>query len=164
MPRSTLCSTSWRSTASRRRTSTRSTSSYRMTRCRASIGTPWDHNIQYVLALTAYERFVGLDHFAPVWTSNPEITELSNRVTVRGNDDLQSRFPAMKGAIVTVVTSAGTFERLCAGPRGSPSGRFRAARSRTSSAASRTRCSLRRSRLSSGRPSRRCRSRSRPRR
>jgi 2-methylcitrate dehydratase PrpD len=80
----------------------------------------WTHNIQYVLALTAHERFVGLDHFTPAWTSNPAITELSNRVTVRGNDELQARFPAMKGAIVTVETSSGTFEKLCEGPRGSP--------------------------------------------
>jgi len=80
----------------------------------------WTHNIQYVLALTAHERFVGLDHFTPAWTSNPSITELSNRVTVRGNDELQTQFPAKKGAIVTVVTPAGRFEKLCEGPRGSP--------------------------------------------
>jgi 2-methylcitrate dehydratase PrpD len=80
----------------------------------------WTHNIQYVMALAAYERFIGLDHFSPTWTSNPEITELSSHVTVRGNDDLQSRFPAMKGAIVTGETDGGTFEKLCEGPRGSP--------------------------------------------
>jgi 2-methylcitrate dehydratase PrpD len=80
----------------------------------------WTHNIQYVLALAASERFVGLDHFTPAWTGHPGITELSNRVTVRGSDVLQSRFPEKKGAIVSLETTAGTVAKECEGPRGSP--------------------------------------------
>ena len=42
------------------------------------------------------------EHFTAEWTTNPEILDLATRVRVRGDDLLQSRFPAKKGAIVTV--------------------------------------------------------------
>lgn len=80
----------------------------------------WTHNIQYVLALTAHERFIGPEHFTPLWTENVEVTDLASRVTARPSEHLQARFPAKKGAIVTVETTSGTYEREVEAPRGSP--------------------------------------------
>jgi 2-methylcitrate dehydratase PrpD len=66
----------------------------------------WTHNIQYVLALTAHEGAVRPEHFTARWTANREIRELAARVSVRGDDTLQARFPARKGAILTVRAGA----------------------------------------------------------
>ena len=81
----------------------------------------WTHNIQYVLALAAHERWVGPDHFTPEWTTNPEIAALKERVTLRGSDRLQTKFPAKKGATVRVSTTLGVFEREVEAPAGNPS-------------------------------------------
>lgn len=83
--------------------------------------TLWSHNIQYVLALAAHERHIDLDHFTPAWTENRAIQELASKVTLRGSDELQARFPARKGAVVTVrrIEGAASSLRVDA-PRGSP--------------------------------------------
>jgi 2-methylcitrate dehydratase PrpD len=80
----------------------------------------WTHNIQYVLALAAHERWVGPDHFGPEWTTNPEISALKERVTLTGSDRLDPAFPAKKGAIVRVTTAQGEFEREREAPVGNP--------------------------------------------
>lgn len=81
----------------------------------------WTHNIQYVLALAAHERWVGPDHFGPEWTTNPDISALKERVTLRGSDRLDPPFPAKKGAIVRVTTALGDFQRELDAPVGNPS-------------------------------------------
>jgi 2-methylcitrate dehydratase PrpD len=80
----------------------------------------WTHNIQYVLALAAHQRTIAVEHFSLQWTRNAEIANLAARVTVAGDDDLQQRFPAQNGAIVTLITPNAEFVRHRAGPRGSP--------------------------------------------
>jgi 2-methylcitrate dehydratase PrpD len=81
----------------------------------------WTHNIQYVLAVAAHERWVGPDHFTPEWTGNAEIASVKERVTLRGSDRLQTRFPGKKGAVVGVTTTFGQFEREVDAPTGNPS-------------------------------------------
>jgi 2-methylcitrate dehydratase PrpD len=81
----------------------------------------WTHNIQYVLALAAHERWVGPDHFTEEWTTNPDISALKERVMLRGSDRLDIPFPAKKGAIVRVSSSLGEFERELEAPVGNPS-------------------------------------------
>lgn len=80
----------------------------------------WSHNIQYVVALTAHERHVDLEHFTPEWTSKPAISRLAGAVEVRGSEDLQASFPEQKGAIVTISARGETFTRRVDAPRGSP--------------------------------------------
>lgn len=80
----------------------------------------WTHNIQYVLALAAYERAITEDHFTDEWTSAPQIRELSKRVTVSGSDELDTRFPAAKGANVTVRANGATEHRHVEAPVGHP--------------------------------------------
>jgi aconitate decarboxylase len=80
----------------------------------------WTHNIQYVLALAAFERRIGVEHFGPRWTEDAAVRELAARVGVEGSDELEARFPAHNGAIVTVTTAAGAFEQRRDAPRGSP--------------------------------------------
>lgn len=82
--------------------------------------TLWTHNIQYVLALAAHEGLVGLDHFSERWTGDPRIAELRARVTLRGSDRLEERFPEKKGAIVTVRTHDRELAEEVEAPRGSP--------------------------------------------
>ena len=80
----------------------------------------WTHNVQYILALTAHEGVVRPEHFTAEWTTNREILGLAARVRVRGDDTLQSRFPARKGAILTVRTTAGAVTQECQMPVGNP--------------------------------------------
>jgi 2-methylcitrate dehydratase PrpD len=80
----------------------------------------WTHNIQYVLALAAHEGAVRPEHFTPEWTTNQEILDLATRVQVRGDDVLQSRFPAQKGAILTVRTPGHAVTKECPMPVGNP--------------------------------------------
>jgi 2-methylcitrate dehydratase PrpD len=81
----------------------------------------WTHNIQYVLALAAFTRRVGVEHFSAPWTEDPAILELANRVTVTGSDALEARFPAAKGAHVSVTARGEVFRREVAAPVGHPS-------------------------------------------
>jgi 2-methylcitrate dehydratase PrpD len=80
----------------------------------------WTHNIQYVLALAAHQGAVRPEHFTAEWTTNRQILDLAARVHVRGDDMLQSRFPAKKGAILTVRTADHTLTRECPMPVGNP--------------------------------------------
>jgi 2-methylcitrate dehydratase PrpD len=80
----------------------------------------WTHNIQYVLALAAHEGAVRPEHFTAEWTTNQEILDLATRVQVRGDDVLQSRFPAKKGAILTVRTAGHAVTKECPMPVGNP--------------------------------------------
>jgi 2-methylcitrate dehydratase PrpD len=80
----------------------------------------WTHNIQYVLALAAHQRWVGPDHFTPEWTTNPEIAALKSHVTLRGSERLDERFPAKKGAIVRITGKLGEYEREVEAPAGTP--------------------------------------------
>lgn len=80
----------------------------------------WTHNIQYVLALAAYQGAVRPEHFTAEWTANREILDLVARVQVRGDDLLQSRFPAKKGAILTVRTADRVVTKECPMPVGNP--------------------------------------------
>jgi 2-methylcitrate dehydratase PrpD len=82
--------------------------------------TLWTHNIQYLMGLAAHEGRTGLDDFTARWTTDPEITRMSAKVTARANDQLDERFPEDKGAIVTVQAGGGTFVQYCVAPRGSP--------------------------------------------
>jgi 2-methylcitrate dehydratase PrpD len=82
--------------------------------------TLWTHNIQYVVALAAFERRVSIEHFTPVWTADPDVRALAARVAVAGSDELQARFPARSGAIVRVVTDDVTIDGRRDAPRGSP--------------------------------------------
>jgi 2-methylcitrate dehydratase PrpD len=81
----------------------------------------WTHNIQYVLALAAHERWVGPDHFTLEWTSHPDIAALKDLVVLRGSERLDASFPAKKGAIVDVATKLGGFHREVEAPAGNPS-------------------------------------------
>jgi 2-methylcitrate dehydratase PrpD len=80
----------------------------------------WTHNIQYVLAVAAREGRIGREHFSAEWTGNAEVLELAGRVRLSGSDELQTRFPASQGAIVTIRTATGehTLQRNI--PAGSP--------------------------------------------
>jgi 2-methylcitrate dehydratase PrpD len=80
----------------------------------------WTHNIQYVLAVAAREGRIGREHFSAAWTGNAEVLELAARVRLSGSDELQTRFPASQGAIVTIRTGTGehTLQRNI--PAGSP--------------------------------------------
>jgi 2-methylcitrate dehydratase PrpD len=80
----------------------------------------WTHNIQYVLAVAAREGRIGREHFGAGWTGNAEILELAARVRLSGSDELQTRFPASQGAIVSIRTATGehTLQRNI--PVGSP--------------------------------------------
>jgi 2-methylcitrate dehydratase PrpD len=80
----------------------------------------WTHNVQYILALTAHEGAVRPEHFTAEWTTNRQILGLAAQVRVRGDDTLQSRFPARKGAILTVRTAAGAVTQECQMPVGNP--------------------------------------------
>jgi 2-methylcitrate dehydratase PrpD len=80
----------------------------------------WTHNIQYILAVAAREGFVGPQHFSEKYTTDEILLDLAGKVTVRGNDELQSRYSALKGAIVEVVTSSGSFVDHRIAPIGSP--------------------------------------------
>jgi 2-methylcitrate dehydratase PrpD len=88
---------------------------------RAVDGTPLlTHNIQYVLSVAATQGRVGVEHFAPPWTTKQEIRELARRVKVHGNDELQQHFPAKQGAEVTVTTASGKLTRRVPAPLGNP--------------------------------------------
>ena len=80
----------------------------------------WTHNIQFILAVAAREGFVGPEHFTEKYTTDETLLDLARRVTLRGNDELQSRYSALKGAIVEIVTSSGTFVDQRIAPVGSP--------------------------------------------
>jgi 2-methylcitrate dehydratase PrpD len=80
----------------------------------------WTHNIQYVVAIAAFERHVALEHFTPEWTGNAEVQALAARVTVEGSVELDERFPEQKGARLTVTTADGEFVQQVDSPRGSP--------------------------------------------
>lgn len=80
----------------------------------------WTHNIQFILAVAAREGFVGPQHFTEKYTTDETLLDLARKVTVRGNDELQLRYSALKGAIVEVVTSSGTFVDQRIAPIGSP--------------------------------------------
>lgn len=67
----------------------------------------WTHNIQYVVAVTVFERQIWLEHFEDDWTTRPDVAALAKRVTVGGADDIQAAFPAAKGGRVTVTTRDG---------------------------------------------------------
>lgn len=79
----------------------------------------WTHNIQYVVALAAHERRVGPEHFTPEWTTRPDIVRLTQAITVRGSKRLRQRYPAQKGAVVTVRTRSGEHTREVDTPYGS---------------------------------------------
>jgi 2-methylcitrate dehydratase PrpD len=80
----------------------------------------WTHNIQYVLAVAAREGRIGREHFSAQWTSQPEILDLAARVRLSGSDELQTRFPASQGAIVTIRTASTTHVLQRSIPAGSP--------------------------------------------
>jgi 2-methylcitrate dehydratase PrpD len=80
----------------------------------------WTHNCQHIFAVVANEGYIARKHFQPAWTGDPAIRELATRVTLRGSDELQSVFPAKKGAIVHVTTTGGSFTQKVAAPRGNP--------------------------------------------
>jgi 2-methylcitrate dehydratase PrpD len=80
----------------------------------------WTHNIQFIVAVGVREGFVGPEHFTEKYTTDGELLALSRKVTVRGNDDLQSRYSALKGAIVEVTTATGTLTDERQAPIGSP--------------------------------------------
>ena len=77
-------------------------------------------NVQFVLALGAHVGLIKREHFTPRWTEDADIRRLKERVTVRDNDELSARFPAMKGAIVTVKAKGETFVHSFQTPPGSP--------------------------------------------
>jgi 2-methylcitrate dehydratase PrpD len=77
-------------------------------------------NVQFVLALGAHVGLIKREHFTPRWTEDADIWRLKERVTVRDNDELSARFPAMKGAIVTVKAKGETFVHSFQTPPGSP--------------------------------------------
>ncbi len=77
-------------------------------------------NIQFVLALAAHVGVIEREHFTPRWTEDPDIRTLKSRVSLRDNDELSSRFPAMKGAIVTVEAKGRSFAHSYPSPPGSP--------------------------------------------
>jgi 2-methylcitrate dehydratase PrpD len=81
----------------------------------------WTHNIQYILALAAHEGWVGPEHFTDEWTTNEAILQLAKKVTVGGSADLEARFPAAKGAHVTVRARGREFRRDVPAPIGHPS-------------------------------------------
>jgi 2-methylcitrate dehydratase PrpD len=79
----------------------------------------WTHNIQFVLALAAHEGSVTYDHFTDEWTGNADIADLTSRVKVRGDDELEKAFPAAKGAILHVeLTDGRTIDRKVPLPLG----------------------------------------------
>jgi 2-methylcitrate dehydratase PrpD len=79
-------------------------------------------NIQYVLALAAHEGHILREHFTdPSWPANPEIAALKQKVDLRGSAVIDAGFPAKKGAIVAITTSAGEFTESFDAPPGSPS-------------------------------------------
>jgi 2-methylcitrate dehydratase PrpD len=80
----------------------------------------WTHNIQYVAAVAARDGFVGPEHFTDEYTTDEDLLDLSRKVSVRGNDDLQSRYSALKGAVVEIVTGVETFAGERNAPAGSP--------------------------------------------
>jgi 2-methylcitrate dehydratase PrpD len=80
----------------------------------------WTHNIQYVMALAAHEGYVGVQHFSPQWTENRDIANLATKVTVKGNDRLQLRFPVKKASIVAISAAGRTFTRELDSPIGNP--------------------------------------------
>lgn len=81
----------------------------------------WTANIQYILAVAAHEGIVMREYFSDEWTSNPELTQIAAKVTVRGNDELSQFFPEKKGAIVTVTTTGGdTYTQRYPAPHGNP--------------------------------------------
>ena len=80
----------------------------------------WTHNIQFIVAVAVREGFVGPEHFTEKYTTDDELLTLARRVTVRGDDELQSRYSALKGAVLEVATSSGIFTAECRAPIGSP--------------------------------------------
>lgn len=84
----------------------------------------WTHNIQYVMALAAHERSVGVHHFDEEWTTHAGIAALAQKVTVTGSDKLQARFPTKKGASVTVTAGGRTFSHEVEAPVGNPANRL----------------------------------------
>jgi 2-methylcitrate dehydratase PrpD len=77
-------------------------------------------NVQYVLAVAAHVGLVKREHFRTAWTDNPDVLALKQKVTLRGSDELDTRFPAMKGAIVTVQSRGRSFTQQYDSPPGSP--------------------------------------------
>jgi len=77
-------------------------------------------NIQFVLALGAHVGLIKREHFTASWTTDRDIRRLKDRVSLRGNDELSSRFPALKGAIVTVEAKGKVFVHSYPSPPGSP--------------------------------------------
>ncbi|HEY1627270.1 MAG TPA: MmgE/PrpD family protein [Streptosporangiaceae bacterium] len=80
----------------------------------------WTHNIQFVMALAAFEGAVLPHHFTAKWTQNEAVLDLASRISVTGNDELEAAFPAAKGAIVRVTTAADLTERSVPLPLGHP--------------------------------------------
>jgi 2-methylcitrate dehydratase PrpD len=75
-----------------------------------------------VLALAAHDGQILREHFTdPRWPADPEIAALKQKVDLRGSTVIDAGFPAKKGAIVTVTTSAGEFTESFDAPPGSPS-------------------------------------------
>lgn len=81
----------------------------------------WTHNLQHVLAVAAQEGLITPEHFEDTWTNGPDTAELATRVFLGGSDELQTRFPAQKGGIVTVTTAKGTWTKEMPEPLGAPS-------------------------------------------
>lgn len=78
----------------------------------------WTHNVQYVLAVTAYEGNVTYEHFSERWTKDPRLSAFARLVTVRGDDELEDAFPAAKGAKLRVEVAGRLIERQVPLPMG----------------------------------------------
>lgn len=78
-------------------------------------------NVAYILAIAARERHTDHELFAEGRELDPAVERLAARVAVRGSDELEAGFPARKGAVVTLRTSAGaSYSALRPAPHGNP--------------------------------------------
>jgi len=80
----------------------------------------WTHNLQYVMAVAAVAGRVAPEHGVEPWTSDPRVVRLTAAVTLAGNDELEARFPARQGTVVTLHTRRGAYSGSAVAPRGSP--------------------------------------------
>jgi 2-methylcitrate dehydratase PrpD len=77
------------------------------------------HNIQYVLSVAAYKGGVFIDDIL-FEQQDKRIWELSKRVNMVYDDDLDKEFPIMMPTIIEVVTGGGNYEKRVNHAKGTP--------------------------------------------
>ena len=75
-------------------------------------------SIPYCLATAAVYGQVTLTNFGDAARADTRVCNLLRKISIGFDEDMTARWPAERGAAITLVTSAGTFEARASNPRG----------------------------------------------